>query len=168
MTFTVDERVVHPQHGVGRVVKLASRRFDAGTPRMYYEIALVKGTIWVPVADSLGGLRRLTSKDELARCRSLLRSRPMRLAEDHRQRQLEVSDRLKTGTLRVRCEVVRDLTAHGWSKPLCQSSAALLHMAGEALHEEWAAAEGVSVHDAAREIAALLLEGRRAFEHGPA
>jgi RNA polymerase-interacting CarD/CdnL/TRCF family regulator len=168
MTFAVDDRVVHPQHGVGRVVRLASRRFDAGTPRLYYEIALVKGTIWVPVADSLSGLRRLTGSHELARCRSLLRGRPSRLAEDHRQRQLEVTHRLKAGTLRVRCEVVRDLTAHGWGKPLCQSSAALLHTASEALNEEWAAAEGTSVHDAAREIAGLLLEGRRVFEPKPA
>jgi RNA polymerase-interacting CarD/CdnL/TRCF family regulator len=168
MTFAVNDRVVHPQHGVGRVVKLASRRFDAGTPRLYYEIALVKGTIWVPVADTLSGLRRLTGKDELTRCRALLRGRPSRLADDHRQRQLDILGRLKTGTLRVRCEVVRDLTAHGWSKPLCQSSAALLHLASEALNEEWAAAEGLSVHDAAREITGLLMEGRRAFETKPA
>lgn len=166
MTFAINDRVVHPQHGVGRVVKLASRRFDAGTPRMYYEVALAKGTVWVPVDQSKGGLRRLTTKDELARFRGLLRGQPAPLAEDHRQRQLQVSERLKQGTLRVRCEVVRDLTAHGWHKPLCQSSAALLHTAVEALHEEWAAAEGLSVMDAAREISGLLLEGKRAFGNG--
>lgn len=163
MPFAINDRVVHPQHGVGRVVKLESRRFDAGTAQLYYEIALAKGTIWVPVDTRVGGLRPLTAKDELAHFRGLLRSRPAPLATDHRQRQLEVSERLRQGTFRARCEVVRDLTAHGWHKPLCQSSAVLLRMAVEALDEEWAAAEGLSVPEATRQVQALLLECKLAF-----
>ncbi len=165
MPFTINDRVVHPQHGVGRVVKLESRRFGAGTAQLYYEIALAKGTIWVPVDNHAGGLRPLTARDDLPRYRGLLRSRPAPLAADHRQRQLEVSERLKQGTFRARCEVVRDLTAHGWQKPLCQSSAVLLRMAVDALDEEWAAVEGMSVADATRQVQALLLECKQAFAH---
>lgn len=165
MSFAVDDRVVHPQHGVGRVVKLESRRFGAGTAQLYYEIALAKGTIWVPVDHHERGLRPLTSKDELGRYRGLLRSRPAPLAADHRQRQLEVSERLRAGTFRARCEVVRDLSAHGWQKPLCQSSAILLRMAVDALDEEWAAADGLSLSEATRQVQALLLECKQAFQH---
>ena len=165
MPFAVNERVVHPLHGVGRVVRLATRQFDAGTTRMYYEIALTKGTIWVPVEGSAGGLRALTAKGELARYRSVLSSRPAPLAADHRQRQLEVSARLKQGTFRARCEVIRDLTAHAWHKPLCQSSAVLLRSAHDALDEEWAVVDELPVHEVTRQVQALLLEGRRAFEH---
>jgi RNA polymerase-interacting CarD/CdnL/TRCF family regulator len=165
MTFAVHDRVVHPSHGIGTVVRLATRQFDAGATRLYYEIALNKGTIWVPADGDAGGLRLLTAKGDLARYRSLLSSRPAALAVDHRQRQLEVSERLKGGTLRARCEVVRDLTAYSWKKPLCQSSAVLLRKAQEALDEEWAAAAEVPVHEVARQVQALLLEGRRAFEH---
>ncbi len=165
MPFAVNDRVVHPLHGVGRVVRLATRQFDAGSTRLYYEIMLSKGTIWVPVEGSVGGLRPLTARGELSRYRSLLSSRPAPLAADHRQRQLEVSERLKAGTLRARCEVIRDLTAHAWHKPLCQSSAALLRLAHEALDEEWAAVDEVPVHEVTRQVQALLLEGRRAYEH---
>jgi len=165
MPFAVNDRVVHPLHGVGRVVRLATRQFDAGSTRLYYEITLSKGTIWVPVEGNGGGLRPLTARGELGRYRSLLSSRPAPLASDHRQRQLEVSARLKAGTLRARCEVIRDLTAHAWHKPLCQSSAALLRLAHEALDEEWAAVDEVPVHEVTRQVQALLLEGRRAFEH---
>ena len=165
MPFAVNDRVVHPLHGVGRVVRLATRQFDAGSTRLYYEITLSKGTIWVPVEGTGGGLRPLTARGELGRYRSLLSSRPAPLASDHRQRQLEVSARLKAGTLRARCEVIRDLTAHAWHKPLCQSSAALLRLAHEALDEEWAAVDEVPVHEVTRQVQALLLEGRRAFEH---
>jgi len=165
MPFAVNDRVVHPLHGVGRVVRLATRQFDAGSTRLNYEITLSKGTIWVPVEGSGGGLRPLTARGELGRYRSLLSSRPAPLASDHRQRQLEVSARLKAGTLCARCEVIRDLTAHAWHKPLCQSSAALLRLAHEALDEEWAAVDEVPVHEVTRQVQALLLEGRRAFEH---
>ncbi len=41
---------------------LATRQFDAGTTRLYYEITLSKGTIWVPVEGSAGGLRPLTGQ----------------------------------------------------------------------------------------------------------
>jgi len=165
MPFAVNDRVVHPLHGVGRVVRLATRQFDAGSTRLYYEITLTKGTIWVPVEGSGRGLRPLTARGELGRYRSLLSSRPAPLATDHRQRQLEVSARLKAGTLRARCEVIRDLTAHAWHKPLCQSSAALLRLAHDALDEEWAVVDEVPVHEVTRQVQALLLEGRRAFEH---
>jgi RNA polymerase-interacting CarD/CdnL/TRCF family regulator len=164
MPFAVNDRVVHPLHGVGRVVRLATRQFDAGSTRLYYEITLSKGTIWVPVEGGAGGLRPLTAKGELGRYRSLLSSRPAPLAADHRQRQLEVAARLKVGTLRARCEVIRDLTAHAWHKPLCQSSAVLLRMAQDALDEEWSVVDELPVHEVARQVQALLLEGRRAHE----
>ena len=164
MPFRVDDQVVHPRHGVGRVVRLVSREFQPRAARMYYEIALANGTIWVAVDEQSGGLRRLTRKDELAHYRGVLRSRPRPLSADHRQRQLEVMDRLQPGTLGARCEVVRDLAALGWGKPLNDGSAALLRSANDVLNEEWAAACGLSVANAAREVEALLQEGRRAFE----
>jgi RNA polymerase-interacting CarD/CdnL/TRCF family regulator len=165
MTFAVNDRVVHAVHGVGTVVRLVPRQLDAGTTRLYYEVSLSKGTIWVPVDGDTGGLRRLTAKGELAHYRSLLCSRPAPLAADHRQRHDEVAARLKAGTLRARCEVVRDLTAYAWHKPLCQSSAALLRNAQRALDEEWAAVTQLPVDEAVRQVQALLLEGRRVYEH---
>jgi RNA polymerase-interacting CarD/CdnL/TRCF family regulator len=165
MTFAIHDRVVHPSHGIGTVIRLVTRQFDVGATRLYYEIALRKGTIWVPAEGDASGLRLLTTKGDLGRYRSLLSSRPATLAADHRQRQLEVSERLKGGTLRARCEVVRDLTAHAWHKPLCQSSANLLRKAQEALDEEWAAVSELPMHEVTHQVQALLLEGRRAYEH---
>ena len=75
MRFEVNDWVVHPQHGVGRVVKLESREFDPGTARLYYEVAISKGTIWVPVDGPPSGIRKLTAKHDLAQYRSVLKSR---------------------------------------------------------------------------------------------
>jgi len=163
MPFEVDEGVVHPKHGVGRVVKLEEKQFGQGTPRLYYRVALSNGTIWVPVDGHRGGLRKLTSKGDLARYRRLLRSRPTPLSPNHRQRQLELLERMKQSSFQARCEVVRDLAALSWHKPLGESSATLLRAAHGALDEEWAAVEGMSVHEAARVVEALLLEGKQAY-----
>lgn len=162
--FKIDEWVVHPQHGIGRVIKLETRQFAPGTARLYYEIALTKGTIWVPVEAHANGLRKLTPKGDLARYRGVLKSRPKPLATDHRRRQLELTDRMKESSFGARCEIVRDLTAHSWPKPLGESSAGLLRLAHEVLDQEWAAADGLSLTEAAHEVQALLLEGRQKYE----
>ncbi len=164
MEYRVNDLVVHPQHGVGRVVKLETRQFGPGTKQRYYEISIPTGTIWVPVEGPPNGLRRLTSKGELGRYRGLLRSRPTPLASDHRQRQLALVERLRESSLQARCEVVRDLTAHSWNKPLNESSGTLLRNARQVLCAEWAAAEGLSLAEAAHEIEALLVEGRKLHE----
>ncbi len=163
MQIEVHDWVVHPQHGIGQVVKLETRRVSTRTPRRYFEIAIAKGTIWVPVDESSSRLRRLTPKGDLARYRSLLRSRPTPLDPDHRQRQIALAERVKESSFRARCELVRDLTAHSWNKPLKESSSMLLRSIQEVLCAEWAAAEGLSVVEAAHEVEALLLEGRKAY-----
>ncbi len=163
MRFEVDDQVVHPKHGVGRVVRLEERRFGQEVTRLYYRVALGNGTIWVPVDATECGLRKLTSRGDLARFGSVLRGRPTPLSSNHRQRQLELLERMKLSSFKARCEVVRDLSALGWRKPLGESSAVLLRAAHIALDEEWAAVEGLTVHEAAHRIEALLLEGKQAY-----
>ncbi|MEK7328584.1 MAG: CarD family transcriptional regulator, partial [Chloroflexota bacterium] len=119
MQFKVGERVVHPAHGIGQIIKIEEKRLFGGEARLYYEVATQKNTVWVPIeAGKTVGLRPLMTKDDLARFRGILKSRPTTLNKDHRQRHLELMDRLKQGTLQVVCEVVRDLTARTWQKPL--------------------------------------------------
>ncbi len=164
MSIEVNDWVVHPQHGVGRVVKLETRHFGTVAAQRYFEIALQKGTIWVPADGPRNGLRKLTAKGELGRYRGLLRSRPTPLSPDHRQRQLALAERWKESSFQARCEIVRDLAAHRWNKPLNESSSAMLRNASEVLCAEWAAAEGLSVPEATREVEALLQEGREAYK----
>ena len=165
MQFKVGERVVHPAHGIGRIVKIEEKRLFGGEARLYYEVATQKNTVWVPIeAGKTAALRPLMSKDDLARFRGILKGRPTALNKDHRQRHLEVMDRLKQGTLQVVCEVVRDLTARTWQKPLNEADTISLRKAHEQLCHEWAAAKEVSTIQASEEIAALLLETRRMYE----
>jgi RNA polymerase-interacting CarD/CdnL/TRCF family regulator len=164
MAIKVNEWAVHPQHGVGRVVKLETRQFNPGPKRRYYQFAIATGTVWVPVEGLPSGLRKVTAKGDLARYRSVLKSRPAPLAADHRQRQIALADRSKESSFQARCEVVRDLSAFSWHRPLNESSSVLLRRARQMLSAEWAAAEGLSLVDATLEVEALLLEGRKTYE----
>ncbi len=164
MFFQIDDRVVHPTFGIGRVVGRVTMAFDQAEQRDYYEIASARSTTWVPVAESPDqGLRRLTRKDELVRYRHLLGGRPSTLNPDFRQRQLEMRSKTREGTLLAVCEVVRDLSARGWRKPLSEGDASILRASHQALCEEWAAAEDVSLPAATAEVNALLLEARQAY-----
>ena len=155
--FEIGDQVVHPQHGVGQIVKLEDREFERGDTRRYYEIHIPDGsTIWVPVELSNSGVRRLASKRELARCREILRARPLPLTEDGRVRQSMLATRLKQGTLAAQCEVVRDLSAFVAHKPAYGTITTFLESTLRVLCQEWAIVEGISFSEATVEISSLL------------
>jgi CarD family transcriptional regulator len=164
MIFKVDEWVVHPRHGVGQVVEIEDLEFDSRPSQPYYRISIDNGTMWVGVGDSSSGLRKVVTKSDLAACRKVLKSRPAELNEDHRERQSELSERLREGSFQARCELVRDLTALGWEKPLNEATSAISRVACQVLYQEWAMADGVTVREATREVDRLLKEGKAEFQ----
>jgi CarD family transcriptional regulator len=155
--FEIGDKVVHPQHGVGQIVKLEDREFERGHIRRYYEIDIPGGsTVWVPVDLSNSGLRRLAYKSELAHCRNILKAPPSPLMEDGRVRQAALAARLKQGTLAAQCEVVRDLSAFVAHKPAYGTITAFLEAMLRVLCQEWATVEGVTMSEAMAEISSLL------------
>jgi RNA polymerase-interacting CarD/CdnL/TRCF family regulator len=104
----------------------------------------------------------VTVKSDLGRYRNLLKSQPISLPKNHHHRHRELLSRLKQGSFRVVCEVVRDLTAWGWRKPLGPTDTATLHKTRKSLYQEWATAAGVSNLEAIKEIDTLLAAGRSA------
>lgn len=160
INLEIGDRVVHPQYGVGRVVKLDEREFEPGVMRRYYEISLPGTTLWVPLDLPTFGLRKLTVSSEIERCREILRALPSPLTEDARMRQPDLTARLKQGTIHAHCEVVRDLTAYGMHKPLSGSIASFLRVTQDVLCQEWAAVEGITLSEANHEINCLLEKSR--------
>lgn len=162
--FHVGDKVFHPIYGVGHIQTVENKRLAGNVSRLYYQVSTEKSTVWVPVnAQETIGLRALTTKRDLARFRTLLKSRPTPLTDNHGKRHIEIASRLKEGSLEVKCKAVRDLVARGWRKQLSSADAAALRRARDALCQEWAAADGVSLADASREVDALLTQARKAY-----
>jgi RNA polymerase-interacting CarD/CdnL/TRCF family regulator len=163
--FKIGETVVHPHHGVGTVTKLVDREFGPGGSRRYYEISLESVTLWVPADEPGRGLRPLSSKRQLARCRRILQSCPSAFVLNPRDLRQELVQHLRDGTIFAQCEVVRDLSALGWSKPLSGAMADFQRSTLNVLCQEWAQVAGVPLAEATRIILTYLHDGKQAY-HG--
>ena len=160
MQFKVSDVVVHPAYGIGHIVKIKEKQFSKkNAARLYYQITMPNhNTMWIPVEDQVSnGLRLVTAKSDLDQYRTLLRSRPILLEKNHRLQHLELVSRLKQGSFKVTCEVVRDLTVSGRKKPLSMTNKTILKRTQARLYQEWATAADISIVEATREINTLLL-----------
>ena len=164
MKFAIGDKVVHPQHGVGFVAGLEEKQFEPNAARMYYVVSIPDTTLWVPVDLSTSGLRKLSLRSELEQGRQVLQATPQTLSPG-RDLLASLSGRIKQGTIIAQCEVVRDLTAFGWHKPLYGPLADFQRMVLNVLCQEWAAVKGVSQIEASHEIDILLKKGRAVQEH---
>jgi RNA polymerase-interacting CarD/CdnL/TRCF family regulator len=161
MRFKVNEAVVYAASGIGRIAGLVTQRFHEPEAREYYEVVTGNSTVWVAVDGAAeNGLRRLTGKNELGRYRDLLRSAPTTMVADARQRRQDLVNRLRPGTFASLCEVVRDLTAMSWRKPLNEADSVALRRTRDSLAEEWSAAANISLQEANDELTAVLGEAR--------
>ncbi len=165
MSFKIGDQVVHPHHGVGTITKLDKKQFEPGNARAYYEISMEDGTLWVPVDEPSLGLRGLTSKSDLAQCAEILQSAPGAPNPDPRKMREELSRHLRDGNIHAQCEVVRDVSALGWKKPLVGVMADLRRVALNALCQEWAAVAGIPLSEATHQIGAYLSTGKQMYHH---
>jgi RNA polymerase-interacting CarD/CdnL/TRCF family regulator len=164
MKFSIGDRVVHPQQGVGYVEKLEEKQFEPNKPRMYYVISIPDTTMWVPVDLTTSGLRKLSVSSELEQCRQILQSASHPLIPD-KVLLASLIGHINQGSIAAHCEVVRDLTAHGWHKPLYGPMAEFQRVILNVLAQEWAVVEGMSPAEATQEISALLKKGRTSHDH---
>ncbi len=165
MEFKVGDDVVHPSHGVGRIVGLEERELSPSGLRWYYVLAVGASTIWMPVqADGATVLRAVTSPQDLDQYRTILSGQPTLLNGDYKKRHLDLIERLTHSSFQVICEIVRDLSALGWSRPMGATDATMLKRVHENLWREWAAATGQSEQDIIREVESLLRAGRLAYQ----
>jgi RNA polymerase-interacting CarD/CdnL/TRCF family regulator len=164
MSFQIDQRVVYPAFGLGRITRRVTKSFYDADMQEFYEVVGEHSTVWVQVSEAAArGLRPLTRTGALPHFRAVLLSRPVILSTDARQRHRDMAVRLKRGTFQDLCEVVRDLTAHGWQTPLSEYDVLGLKKSLHWLCQEWAAADEVSLTQAMAEVNALLREARRVY-----
>ena len=164
MEFSVGDSVVHPIYGVGHITHVENKKLTEAQPRLYYQVVTDSATLWIP-AESFekAGMRQLPAKRELANYRALLKKSPRSFDANHAKRRVELAERLKLGSFQSLCELVRDLTALGWRKPLGTADATSLRLAHERLCREWAAVEKISTEEAQTEIDTLLNQTKQSF-----
>jgi RNA polymerase-interacting CarD/CdnL/TRCF family regulator len=162
MKFKVGDLIVHVSHGPGQIINLAEKQLFGEAQRLYYEVATPKNSIWVLAdATATNTLRLVTPPAELGAYEKILKGKPEPLQKEYRLRQLALQTRLKVSTFKALCEVLRDLTAHGWQKPLSDVDAAMLRRLRENVSHEWALIRKISLAEANHQIDALLAEAKK-------
>ena len=165
LQFKIGDAVMHAGHGSGRIVAIEEKQLPGRESRLFYVVSIDKSTIWVPIGlNQAPNLRLLVSNSGLIHCRVLLKDRPAPLNANRQQRGRDRIHSLRGDSFEISCEALRDLTAHGWLKPLSEADTSVLRKIHEAVCQEWATAQGVPLSEAAREITALLQEGHQAYK----
>jgi RNA polymerase-interacting CarD/CdnL/TRCF family regulator len=166
MEFKTGDDVVHPNYGVGNIVKMEERELATSGLRWYYVLAIGTATVWMPVqTDGSTTLRAVTRQQDLEQYRTVLSGQPTLLNRDYRKRHLDLSERLTHSSFQVICEIVRDLSALGWNKPMGETDSTLLKKIQGNLRREWAASTGQSPQEAIQEVEALLKAGQVAYQN---
>jgi CarD family transcriptional regulator len=158
MRYSVGDKVVHPHHGPGWIAGIEHRDLLDGIKRYYViEVPGPRLIVHMPVrkADEVG-MRPAMSQSRLPQVLSVLHGKPHPLPEDYRERQEQVTARLKTGRVIQLARVVRDLSWHRERSHLTKTDSDHLKQGRDLLAAEMALVSGDAVADASKLIAATM------------
>jgi RNA polymerase-interacting CarD/CdnL/TRCF family regulator len=156
MGFQIGDWVVHCAHGLGQVLAIEERMNNNKTA-LYYMIKLADLTIWVPADENQNNrLRHPASEAEFRDLLSTLTGPADPLPDDRRQRNLQLLETLKDGSVESICRVLRNLSAHRHHRTWSEYDSALMNRVQKALIGEWSFILSVTPLDAEIELQRLL------------
>ena len=151
-SFSIGDKVVYPNHGVGVIEQISSRTIGA-TVEKFYLLKIVASSLKVMVpfhnVDSVG-LRRVVKNGEITKILEYLQDGKCESNADWKYRFKENSDKMRTGSLMEVAIVLKGLLSLGQEKPLSFREKKMLERARYLLVSELAMAknwEDVQVED---------------------
>lgn len=152
--FKVNQKVVYPSQGVGKVTEIFEKVFN-GNPTNYYKIYIEASdmVVMVPVdkADDLG-IRQIVTKEEAQEALNLLSDDFEPITSDWKLRYQMNLDLLKKGTIKDIATIVRCLYNRSKVKELPILERKLYDSAKKLLEDEISLALGKSAKDIENEI----------------
>jgi CarD family transcriptional regulator len=164
--FRVNDMVVYPGHGVGKVTALLTKSIG-GSEHKFFEIHIAEACeraaevgmkILVPVfqAESVG-LRKVVDKKAVEKVFLILKDRKAKIdTQTWNRRFREYSQKIKTGSVFEIAEVLRDLSVLSFDKELSFGEKRMLDTAETLLVSELAIAKARSQDKIQGEIRALF------------
>jgi len=160
MGFAVGDKVVHPHHGPGIITSAEQKDLMEGQEQYYViEIPDQGLTLHIPQHRmSVTGVRPAVSDEQLGTVLDILQGEPDQLPDDHRVRQEQVWDKLKTNEPVQVAETVRDLMWHQQQAHLTKKDTEYLDRARKMLAAEMALVNSSEVAEANRTIETIMAE----------
>ncbi|HUW10367.1 MAG TPA: CarD family transcriptional regulator [Anaerolineae bacterium] len=160
MEFAVGDGVMYPSRGAGRITGVEHIELVEGFEHYYViDIPSERLIVRIPVRKVADlGLRPVMSETKLGDVLGVLRSKPDKLADDYKERQLLIDEQIKTGSAMRMAAVIRDLTWRLRVHYLTKRDGDLLNQARDLLVTEMAVATDREVSALQEEIDTALLE----------
>lgn len=156
--FTVNQKVVYPSQGVGKVIEIFEKDFH-GTSTVYYKIYIEASDMFVMVpvekSDDLG-IRQIVSKEEAQEALNLLSDEFEPITSDWKLRYQMNLDLLKKGTVKDIAAIVRCLYNRSKVKELPILERKLYDSAKKLLEDEISIAMEKSAKEVENEIHSKL------------
>ncbi len=111
MNFSVGEKVIYPNHGVGVIEKI-NRRDISGKQESFYQLKIVSNSMMVMIPTSnVGdvGLRKLIKKDVVNQVLDHLKKSASNCSADWKNRFKENSEKMRTGCIFDVADVFKSL-----------------------------------------------------------
>lgn len=156
--FKIDQKIVYPCQGVGKVVDIFERMFK-DQPTTYYKIYIESSDmiVMVPVANAENlGIREIVSKEEAEEALNLLSDSFEPITSDWKLRYQMNLDLLKKGTVKDIAKIVRCLYNRSKVKELPILERKLYDSARKLLEDEISFALGVSEKEIEKAIHSKL------------
>jgi CarD family transcriptional regulator len=150
MTFTVGEKVVYPNHGVGTIENITTRSSGAHLERFYLlRLSSNSMTVMVPFShvDDVG-LRKVTKNGEIAKVLAFLSTGVSQCSHDWKNRFKENSAKMQGGSLLEIAEVLKQLVILQSDKPLSFREKKMLDRARQMLVGEVCACRALGEFEA--------------------
>lgn len=157
-TFNIDDNVVYPSHGVGKVVNIEKQ--DIGGVSL--ELLVIKFThdkmsLKIPINKAKKtGLRHLTTPNKLDQVLDILKEKPKRSKGMWSKRATEYETKIHSGDLSLVAEVVRDLFKNSDSSERSYSEKVLYELALSRLSSEYALLNNIEIDTALEKLLFLL------------
>jgi CarD family transcriptional regulator len=161
MQFAINDKVVHPRYGAGRITDI-QQRGSTGEASSYFVIYIPaqRLTVHVPTQQMEQiGVRPAISLAKVPWLLDTLKSAPDCLQDDVDERQKGLWAKLGTGYVVQAAEVVRDLTWRGYRSHLTKKDTEYLARGREWLAAEMALASDGEISEANKAIDAALAAG---------
>ncbi len=144
--FTIGEKIVYPNHGIGVVENISSRAFGAQFERFYLlRLNYNSLTVMVPLSHAGDvGLRRVTKCGELSRLLTFLSAGQCKSKVDWKDRYKENCDKMRNGSLLEVAEVLKGLLIIQTVKPLSFREKKMLDRSRHMLISEYSICKGIS------------------------
>jgi CarD family transcriptional regulator len=160
MGFEVGDKVVHPYHGPGIIIRVEQKELMEGQER-YYVIEIPDQGLTLHIPEhrmSVTGVRLAMSDKQRRQVLDTLRGKPDQLPDDHKERQEQVWEKLKSGESTQVAETVRDLMWHEQQAHLTKKDTDYLDRARKMLAAEIALVDDCEIAEANRTIETIMAD----------